>query len=77
MAYSEKHLPLAFWRTSTGLEVELIAGDLALAAEFKAVPQADERHARGLRALKEEHKVGKSVIVSLDPLTVPGPERIL
>lgn len=66
LSYAEKPLPLSYWRTSTGLEVDLIAGDLELAAEFKAVPQADERHAKGLRALMEERRVRKAIVVSLD-----------
>jgi len=67
MSYSEKHLPLAYWRTSTGLEVDLIVGDLDLAIELKAVRQADERHVKGLRALIEDQKVKSALIVSLDP----------
>jgi len=67
LAYEERRLPMAFWRTSTGLEVDLIVGDMNLALEFKAVPMADERHTKGLRALQEEHRVGRTAVVSLDP----------
>ncbi|MBI4678553.1 MAG: ATP-binding protein [Elusimicrobia bacterium] len=66
LSYSEKRIPIFFWRTSTGLEVDLVAGDLDLAVEFKAVPMADERHAKGLRALHEERKVRKRLVISLD-----------
>jgi len=67
LSYKERHLPMSFWRTSTGLEVDLIVGDMELAVEFKAVPLVDERHTKGLRALRDEHRPGRAVVVSLDP----------
>jgi len=66
LAYQEKFLPLAYWRTSTGLEVDLVIGDLDLAIEFKASRQADERDLKGLRALMEDQKVREAVLVSQD-----------
>lgn len=66
LSYKEKNRPLAFWRTSTAMEVDLIVGDMEMAVEFKAVPLANERHAVGLRVLNEEHRVGQSLLVSLD-----------
>lgn len=74
LSYTEKYLPLSFWRTSTGLEVDLILGDAALAVECKATTQVDERHTRGLRALLEDQHVRQAVIVSLDttPRQLPG-----
>src|SRR5262249_39687514 len=35
LAYHGPDRPLAFWRTSSGFEVDLIVGDLDLAIEFK------------------------------------------
>ncbi len=66
LSYRERHLPLAYWRTSTGLEVDLIVGNLDLAVEFKASAGVGERHVQGLRALCEDQKVKRAVIVSLD-----------
>ena len=66
MAYTEQFLPLAYWRTSTGLEVDLIIGDLQLAVEFKASRKVDERDTKGLRALMEDQKVRRAAIVSQD-----------
>jgi predicted AAA+ superfamily ATPase len=66
MAYREQFLPLAYWRTSTGLEVDLIIGDLQLAVEFKASRKVDERDIKGLRALMEDQKVRQAAIVSQD-----------
>jgi predicted AAA+ superfamily ATPase len=66
LAYREKDLPLAYWRTSTGLEVDLIVGGLDLAVEVKAKAGVDGRDAKGLRALMEDQRVGRAILVSLD-----------
>lgn len=66
LSYKEKNLPLAFWRTSTGLEVDLIVGNLDLAIEFKATSQVNSQHLNGLLALKEDQKAGRLMIVSMD-----------
>lgn len=66
LSYREKHLPLSFWRTSTGLEVDLIVGDLDLAIEFKSSSKVDERDTNGLKGLMEDQKVKQALIVSLD-----------
>ncbi|MDI6732150.1 MAG: AAA family ATPase [Candidatus Margulisbacteria bacterium] len=66
LSYHEKNVPLAFWKTSTGLEVDLIIGNMDIAIEFKATSQADERDLKGLRALLEDQKVGRAMVVSLD-----------
>ena len=65
LSYREKNLPLAFWRTSTGLEVDLIVGNMDLAIEFKAIPYADDRHFKGLLALREDQKVERAMVISL------------
>jgi len=59
--------PMQYWRTKTGLEVDLIVGD-KLALEFKAVPQVLDRHLKGLKALREEGVVKDFAVVSLDPV---------
>ena len=66
LSYKEKNFPLAFWRTSTGLEVDLIVGDLDLAVEFKAARQVSGQHLKGLLALKDDQPVKRAMVVSLD-----------
>jgi predicted AAA+ superfamily ATPase len=56
-------LSLAYWRTSTGLEVDLIVGKLELAIEIKASAKVGD--ARGLRALAEDQQLKRGVIVCL------------
>jgi predicted AAA+ superfamily ATPase len=68
LAYTERFLPFSYWRTSTGLEVDLIVGELDLAVEFKAMRTVDEQHTKGLLALQEEQRVKRAIVVSLDPV---------
>ena len=66
LSYREKNLSLSYWRTSTGMEVDLIIGNMELAIEFKATRQADDRHFKSLFALKEDQEVSELIVVSLD-----------
>lgn len=68
ISYKEKNVPLSFWRTSTGMEVDLIIGDMDLAIEFKAAPHADERHFKGLLYLMDDQKPKRAIVVSLDKI---------
>lgn len=56
-------MPLSYWRTSTGLEVDLIVGQLDLAIEIKASAKVGDSDARGLRALADDQKLKRGVIV--------------
>lgn len=64
LAYHEKDLPLSFWRTSTGYEVDLIIGDMDCAIEIKATRRMVPQNLKSLRALKEEHRPGRSILVA-------------
>jgi uncharacterized protein len=64
LAYNRDDRPLAFWRTHSGFEVDLLVGDLDLALEFKSGRQVRDADFRGLRALLEEHRVRRSIIVA-------------
>lgn len=66
LSYKEKNLPMSFWRTSTGLEVDLILGQLDAALEFKAKEKVDLKDLKGMKALLEDQKVKKAFVVSLE-----------
>jgi predicted AAA+ superfamily ATPase len=73
--YRAPDLDLRFWRTSTGVEVDFVLGDMAAAIEVKATARVHDHHLRGLRALAEGHRAGSLVLVCLErePRTVaPG-----
>lgn len=64
LSYRDLQHPLSYWRTSSGLEVDAIVGDMELAVEFKAAKTVRDRDLQGLRALAEEHDPGRRVVVS-------------
>lgn len=68
-AYRNPELEIHYWRTSTGLEVDFILGDLDVAIEVKGSQRVHEGDMRGLTALLGEHKIRRSLIVSLEKET--------
>lgn len=64
LAYHDQDDRLTFWRTASGYEVDLIIGDMKVVLEFKSSKNISTAHLRGLKALKEEHKVGRAIVVS-------------
>lgn len=62
--YERLDLPLAFWRTSSGLEVDLIVGDLDVAIECKSTREIRAVDLKGLRALRQEHRPRRCLLVS-------------
>lgn len=78
-AYGRPELDLYFWRTAGGHEVDFILGDLDVAIEVKGASRVHEGDLRGLRALGEEQRVKRSIVVSLErqPRTVAGGIEVL
>jgi len=65
--YSEKYFPLAYWRTASQFEADLILGDHEVAVEIKSTQSANDNHLKGLRAFKEEYRAKHLFLVSNDP----------
>jgi predicted AAA+ superfamily ATPase len=65
-AYRAPELPIAFWRTSTGREVDFILGDKELAIEVKGSSRIHDIDAAALTALAEDGPVKKRCIVCLE-----------
>jgi predicted AAA+ superfamily ATPase len=58
--------PLAYWRSTSGFEVDFILGDHT-AIEAKATPNVSSHDLRSLRALSDEGKLKRYLCVSLEP----------
>ena len=71
-AYRNPDLPVTFWRTSSGQEVDFILGDKRLAIEIKSSKHVHEGDLRTFHALLDDGPVQKCVIVSLEEM----PRRI-
>ena len=65
-SYSEIFYPICYWRTASGIEVDFILGDHEIAIEVKSTKLAGPSHLKSLRRFKEEYKVKRSILVSLD-----------
>ena len=64
--YSKLEFPIAFWRTASGAEVDLILGDAEVVIEIKASANIGGRP-KGLHLFRQEQKCRKSFIVSKEP----------
>jgi predicted AAA+ superfamily ATPase len=65
-AYVAPELDLCYWRTASGLEVDVILGDMTVAVEFKGSPRVHAGDGRGLCALREEHRVKHAILVCME-----------
>jgi predicted AAA+ superfamily ATPase len=64
ISYRRLDHPVTYWRTSSGFEVDLIVGDMDLAIECKSTRDIRTGDLKGLRALGEEARVGRKLVVS-------------
>jgi len=65
LSYRRKRIPMQYWRTNSGFEVDIVLGD-RLAIEIKSTDLIKDKHLKGLRALKEEGVVERFAVISLD-----------
>jgi predicted AAA+ superfamily ATPase len=65
-AYAAPELELCYWRTASGLEVDVVLGDMAVAVEFKGSTRVHAGDGIGLRALREEYPVPHALVVCME-----------
>jgi len=65
-AYRMPDLPLAYWRTSTGQEVDFILGEKELAVKIKGSRRVHDADLRGMEALLQDGPVRKAILVCLE-----------
>jgi uncharacterized protein len=65
LGYERKHVPLQYWRSTSGFEVDCVIGQ-EWALEFKSTELVSDHHLKGLKALKEEKLVKNYAVVSRD-----------
>ncbi len=65
-SYRNPDMPITFWRTSTGREVDFILGDKEVAIEIKGSSRIHEGDIGTLQALLEDGPVKKCFIVCLE-----------
>ena len=67
--YTHSDEQLAYWRTYTGIEVDIILGDARVAIEIKSAEEIQNRHLKNLKIFSEEHPKSRLMVVSLDVFT--------
>ena len=62
-SYRGGRVPIAYWRTSSGFEVDFVLGEAAVAIEVKSTDNPNSDHFKGLRAWKTEQKKSRCLLV--------------
>ncbi|MBU2541824.1 MAG: AAA family ATPase [Candidatus Omnitrophica bacterium] len=62
-AYCSREFEINFWRTKSGMEVDLVLGGGKIAIEIKGSGRLDKRDLNGLTAFMEEHSPKRSIII--------------
>ena len=66
-SYSEAFATLSHWRLASGIEVDFIVNDMALAIEAKSARKVTSDHLNGLRQLRQDHpRVRARILVCLE-----------
>lgn len=65
-AYRNPDMPITFWRTSTGREVDFILGEKELAIEIKGSSRVHEGDIRSLQALIDDGPIKKRCLVCME-----------
>ncbi len=65
-AYQEAGAVLYYWRLASGIEVDFIVGNMAVAIEAKATSRITSDHFKGLRHLGQDHPRARRIVVCLE-----------
>ena len=65
LSYTRKNDKMYYWRSTSQFEVDLIVGQ-QWAIEVKGAKSIQDKHLKGLRALKEEGNIQNYAVVSCD-----------
>ena len=65
LSYTRKNIKMCYWRSTSQFEVDLILGD-QWAVEIKSAALIQDKHLKGIRALKEEGIIQNFAAISCD-----------
>ncbi len=65
-AHPLRQIKMSYWRTYSGIEVDVVLGDAEIALEIKSATEIQSKHLKGLQAFSEEYPSARLVVVSLD-----------
>lgn len=67
--YRHSEEEMSYWRTYTGIEVDVVIGEARVAIEIKSAEEVLSRHLKGLKTFGEEYPQSRRIVVSLDKFT--------
>jgi predicted AAA+ superfamily ATPase len=66
--YREYHGGMSYWRLASGIEVDFVLGDMAVAVEAKSSTKITRNHLKALRNLAVEYpEIGRRIVVCREP----------
>lgn len=65
-AYRNPELPIYYWRTSSGLDVDFILGEMQCVIEVKTSSRINSNATKAIKSLKEDNKVKRSIIITFE-----------
>jgi predicted AAA+ superfamily ATPase len=65
-SYKNPELDLSYWRTSNGIEVDFILGDMEVAIEVKTGNKVHDKDLKPLTILQSEQKTKRNIIISFE-----------
>lgn len=66
IGYNHKEEKLSYWRTHSGIEVDVVIGNALLAIEIKSAEEIQKRHLKGLKSFGDDYPECRKIVVSLD-----------
>ncbi|MBQ8050395.1 MAG: ATP-binding protein [Bacteroidaceae bacterium] len=67
MHYRHCDEKLSYWRTYTGMEVDIVIGEARVAIEVKSAEEVMNKHLKGLKSFEGDYPDCRLILVSLDP----------
>lgn len=64
--YNQRDNEVSYWRTSSGIEVDVVLGDAAVAIEIKSSTEVKDSQLKGLKSFGDDYPHARLVAVSLD-----------
>lgn len=64
--HSSKPIKMSYWRTYTGIEVDVVLGEAKTALEIKSTTEVQSKHIKGLQTFGDEYPKARLIVVSQD-----------
>ena len=66
LGYQQREDEISYWRTGSGIEIDVVLGDAAVGIEIKSTKEVKPHQLRGLRSFGQDYPHARLIVVSLD-----------